>query len=97
MVFIPFKIKIVGEQKTGKGAGMLSRARRATIRPYELRVVRDHGGGLWTFEDHEGQLYLAVLSREVSAFRRQREEARAADGSRYLLKGRRKRSSPEAA
>lgn len=36
----------------------------ADIRPYTLRVKRDHGGGLWTFEDNDGQLYLAVKSRE---------------------------------
>lgn len=27
---------------------------------------RDHGGGLWTFEDQDGQLYLAVKSREFA-------------------------------
>jgi hypothetical protein len=31
-----------------------------------MRVKRDHGGGLWTIESDYGQLYLAVLSREVS-------------------------------
>jgi hypothetical protein len=43
---------------------MQRRAKRDSIRPYTLRVHRDHGGGLWTFEDNTGQLYLAVKSRE---------------------------------
>jgi hypothetical protein len=41
-------------------------AKRSSIRPYDMRVKRDHGGGLWTIEQDNGQLYLAVLSREVS-------------------------------
>lgn len=59
---------------------------RKEVREYTLRVVRDHGGGLWTFEDGTGQMYLAVLSREVSEFRRGRagdakwpHESRSAD------------------
>jgi hypothetical protein len=50
------------------------------VRPYSLRVRRDHGGGLWTFEDNEGQLYLAVKSREVSETIRALEVERQAAG-----------------
>lgn len=57
---------------------MLRRAKRDSIRPYTMRVVRDHGGGLWTFESDKGQLYLAVLSREINEFRQGREELRQA-------------------
>lgn len=28
-----------------------------------MRISRNHGGGLWTIEDEDGQLYLAVLAR----------------------------------
>jgi len=53
-----------------------ARAKRVRlVRPYTLRVSRDHGGGLWTFEDQDGQLYLAVLSRELTDHRRDREAA----------------------
>jgi hypothetical protein len=38
-----------------------------------MRVKRDHGGGLWTIESDSGQLYLAVLSREVSEYARERQ------------------------
>ena len=69
--------------KRPQGAGMLGRAKRDTIRPYTLRVKRDHGGGLWTLEDNEGQLYLAVLSYEMSEQRRRRASQRQADGSAY--------------
>jgi len=48
-----------------------------------MRIRRDHGGGLWTIEDNEGQLYLAVLSRESSASVARLEEARAASGTKY--------------
>lgn len=50
-----------------------------SVRPYTLRVARVHGGGLWTLEDNKGQLYLAVLSRENSDFRRRQELERMAD------------------
>lgn len=50
------------------------------LRPYTLRVVRDHGGGLWTFEANDGQLYLAVLSPLSSELRREREQKRVAEG-----------------
>jgi hypothetical protein len=67
MISWPIKIKIVAKEKRLLGAGMISgRHRRATERPYTLRVKRDHGGGLWTAEDKDGQLYLMVLSRENS-------------------------------
>lgn len=69
-------IKIVEKRKTLFGA-RLSRAsaRQSDLRPYTLRVVRDHEGGLWTLEDNSGQLYLAVLSREVSEHKRERARA----------------------
>jgi hypothetical protein len=73
------KIKIVRKSKTMLGA-RISRAASSPdhLRPYSLRISRDHGGGLWTIEDDEGQLYLAVLSREVTAHRRRRELAEVA-------------------
>lgn len=80
----PIKIKIVTEKKRKLGAGMLSRAKRAPIRPYTLRVVRDEGGGLWTLEDSTGQLYLAVLSRENTRIRRGLIEAARASGRAYV-------------
>jgi len=50
-----------------------------------MRVVRDHGGGLWTVEGNDGQLYLAVLSKENSARRRGLiEQARASGKARYF-------------
>jgi hypothetical protein len=52
------------------GAGISRAKRDREVRPYTLRVVRDHGGGLWTFEANDGQLYLAVLSAENTARRR---------------------------
>lgn len=68
------KIKIVGsEQKQGHVGRSQLRAKRASIRPYNMRIKRDHGAGLWTIEDDQGQLYLAVLSREVSEFARDRQ------------------------
>jgi hypothetical protein len=42
---------------------MVSAARKRDPRPYTLRVRRDHGGGLWTFEGDDGQLYLAVKKK----------------------------------
>lgn len=59
---------------------MLLRAKRASVRPYDLRISRDHGGGLWTMESSTGQLYLAVLSPRTAAFKRAREEQRRAAG-----------------
>lgn len=53
------------------------------IRPYDIRVVRDRGGGLWELEDSKGQLYLAVLGGKTTEDRRRIEEARRADGSAY--------------
>jgi hypothetical protein len=44
--------------------------------------VREHGRGLWTFEDDTGQLYLAVLSREVNRFRQHVERERGLDVAR---------------
>lgn len=65
------KIKTVGVHETqGWGRKLLGAKRRSDVRPYNARVVRDHGGGLWTFEDDRGQMYLAVLSRENHAHRR---------------------------
>jgi hypothetical protein len=52
---------------------MLSAAKRQSVRPYTLRVHRDHGGGLWTFEADDGQLYLAVKSREFEPISRSAE------------------------
>lgn len=69
----------MGEQKHSFGAGMLRRAKRDSIRPYTLRVVRDHGGGLWTFESNSGQMYLAVLSHENNQRRFLLEEKRQAE------------------
>lgn len=65
------------------GAGMLRRAKRDSSSPYTLRVVRDHGEGLWTLESDDGQLFLAVLSRSNTVIRRGLEEKRRADGSAY--------------
>lgn len=45
-------------------------------RAYNIRVVRDHGGGLWTLEADSGQMYLAVLSRQNSERRRELEANR---------------------
>jgi hypothetical protein len=50
--------------KKAEGGRRLHRAKRDSVNPYTLRVRRDHGGGLWTFESQDGQLYLAVKSRE---------------------------------
>jgi hypothetical protein len=66
-VEISVKIKIVGRSKNIGAVGRtLSRTNVRVLRPYNMRVKREHGGGLWTIEDDRGQLYLAVLSREVS-------------------------------
>jgi hypothetical protein len=65
---------------------MLRRAKRDSIRPYTLRVDRDHGGGLWTLEDNRGQLYLAVLSRENSRLKSDLQELRRAEGRMILGK-----------
>ena len=74
-VFQPLvKIKIVEDQKHSS-LWRLSRAKR-DIRPYNIRVSRDHGGGLWSLEDDAGQLYLAVLSYENSRIRRELAEKR---------------------
>lgn len=62
---------------------MLRRAKRDSVRPYDLRVVRDHGGGLWSLEGNDGQTYLAVLSYENTEHRRNAEKLRQADGSAY--------------
>jgi hypothetical protein len=64
---VTVRIKIVGRSKMQgqSGRGQPS-AQRSSIRPYDMRIKRDHGGGLWTIEADGGQLYLAVLSREVS-------------------------------
>ncbi len=71
------KIKIVENRKRLFGAGnSRAKARRSDVRPYTLRVVRDHEGGLWTLEDNEGQLYLAVLSKETTEHRRDVERNR---------------------
>lgn len=46
--------------------GWRDRRRRflpASDRPYYAKLIRDHGGGLWTFEGENGQLYLAVLKK----------------------------------
>lgn len=75
--FLSVKIEIVGKRKskgTPVGAARAQRVRSA--RPHNVRVVRDHGAGLWTFEDDSGQMYLAVLSREVSEHRRLVEASR---------------------
>jgi hypothetical protein len=62
-----FTIEVVGKsKKEGQVGRGRSRTNVRVLRPYDMRVKRDHGGGLWTIEDSEGQLYLAVLSREVS-------------------------------
>ena len=66
----------------------LRRRAAAPVRPYTLRVHRDHGGGLWTFEGDDGQLYLAVLSRE---FRRPN-----AHGREYFWPTEAERARPEA-
>jgi len=79
LLFLPIKIKIVGKSKTLSGA-RFSRAKR-DIRPYNMRVSRDHGGGLWTIESDDGQLYLAVLSPLSDDIRRQREQHRASQGA----------------
>jgi len=56
---------------------MQPRAQRARdIRPYDMRVSRDHGGGLWTIESDSGQLYLAVLSPLSSEIKAERERER---------------------
>jgi len=85
---IALKIKIVGKSK----GSLLQRVSRAAkprdIRPYDMRVRRDHGGGLWTIESNSGQLYLAVLSRESDDAVRRLDEARAAHGRRsYVSSG----------
>jgi len=79
LLFLPIKIKIVGKSKTLFGARG-PRAQR-DIRPYNMRVSRDHGGGLWTIESDEGQMYLAVLSPLSDDLRRQREHNRASQGA----------------
>jgi len=66
------------------GAGVLSGRRRRAVRPYNMRITRDHGGGLWTVEDSDGQLYLAVLSKANTKHRRSMiEQARARGGAHY--------------
>ena len=77
------KIKFVENKTLSSGRGFSRRTKSVDIRPYHLRVQRDHGGGLWTAEDEDGQLYLMVRSREINASVQQLDEARAADGSRY--------------
>lgn len=62
---------------------MLPRANARDVRPYNIRITRDHGGGLWTMEADDGQLYLAVLSKSVEDFRRERDEQRRASGETY--------------
>lgn len=65
------------KRKPFLGGGIRQRRPLAAVpRPYTLRVVRDHGGGLWTFEDDKGQLYLGVLSKENSDHRVAVEAAR---------------------
>ena len=61
------KIKIVERSKQLSGA-RFRRAKRDdhAVSPYDMRVRRDLGGGLWQLEDTTGQLYLAVLSRPSS-------------------------------
>ena len=55
---------------------MQPRAQRARdIRPYDMRVSRDHGGGR-TIESDSGQLYLAVLSPLSSEIKAERERER---------------------
>lgn len=74
---LELRIKIVGKAKSKGTPVSTARAKRdRSARPYTLRVVRDHGGGLWTFESDSGQMYLAVLSREVSEFRQEVESNR---------------------
>jgi hypothetical protein len=72
------KIKIVRRNKLS----WVQKGRRAKrdVRPYTLRVSRDHGGGLWTFEASDGQLYLGVLSNENTRRRRELEERRRSAG-----------------
>ena len=81
MVFLPVKIKIVGMIKPSR-VQRVSRAKR-DIRPYDIRVKRDHGCGLWTLEGNDGQLYLAVLSPLSDSLRKAREEERRSAGTEY--------------
>jgi len=63
------------ERKSGKSGRGFRRAKR-DLRPYNMRISRDHGGGLWTIESDEGQLYLAVLSKRDSLGKSEREAGR---------------------
>jgi len=82
-IFLPTKIKIVGMNKPSSVQKGFRRAKRVRDRPYDMRVRRYHGGGLWTIEHIDGQLYLAVLSRESNEQCTALREARRADGSAY--------------
>jgi hypothetical protein len=77
------KIKLVTPKQNPSSVQRVPSPQASEIRPYTHRVVRDHGGGLWSLEDNGGQLYLAVLSRENSEMRRERIEEEAASGARY--------------
>jgi hypothetical protein len=71
----------VGVQKRLFGAGIRRRALSPSEgRPYNIRVRRNHGGGLWTFEADDGQLYLAVKSREANQLMEARDEEKARQG-----------------
>jgi len=78
------KIKFVGETKRLSVQRIVRRSQTVDpLRPYTLRVKRDHGGGLWTFEDLHGQLFLAVPSREQNTTWQKANEAARARGDRY--------------
>lgn len=78
-----FKIEIVGIKKKLVGAGRQPSTKSTTIRPYELRVRRSIGDGLWELEADNGQLYLAVLANPVHERRMKHEEERRATGEAY--------------
>jgi hypothetical protein len=73
---------------------MLSGARKRDLRPYNLRIVRDHGGGLWTMEADDGQLYLSVLAKSVDDFKRERLEHERATGGIYARAARARPPQP---
>ena len=87
MIFLPIKIKIVEKQKTSLVQKGFRRPKAVRDLDWNIRIKRDHGGGLWTMESREGQLYLAVLSRESSAAVASLIEARRASGTRYRQLG----------
>ena len=79
------KIKTVENQKHSSVQKGFRRPQAVSDLPFDIRIQRDHGGGLWTMESREGQLYLAVLSRESSAAVARLQEARRASGKAYRL------------